>query len=94
MTFHFRGKDLLLRTTSALELEGSVKEILDVQKTIVLERSCANSVQKTRANKLMLFGFDQFQGVFLSTCFLARGLALFQHFVVDAGSLDSKKQDL
>ena len=51
-------------------------------------------MQKTRANKFVLFGFDQFQGAFLSTCFLARGLALFQQFVNDAGSLDSKKQDL
>ena len=84
-------KTFLLRTTCASELEGSVKEILDVQKTIVLERSCANSVQKTRANWLVLFGFDQFHGAF---CFLARGLALFQEFVDDAGSLDSKKQDL
>ena len=40
------------------------------------------------------FGFDQCQGAFLSTCFLTRGLALFQQFVDDAGSLDSKKQDL
>ena len=32
------------------------------------------------------FGFDQFQGAFLSTCFLSRGLALFQQFVDDAGS--------
>ena len=39
-------------------------------------------------------GFDEFQGAFLSTCFLARGLALFQQFVDDAGSVDGKKQDL
>ena len=31
---------------------------------------------------------------FLTTSFLARGLALFQQFVDDAGSLDNKKQDL
>ena len=84
----------LLRTTCASEPEGSVKEILDVQKTIVLERSFANLVQKTRANKLVLFGFDQSQDAFLSTCFLARGLALLRQFVDDASSLYSKKQDL
>ena len=39
------------------------------------------------------FGFDQFQGAFLSTCFLARELALFQQFVDDAGSVDGKRQD-
>ena len=39
-------------------------------------------------------GFDQFQGAFLSTGFLALELALFQQFVDDAGSLDGKKQDL
>ena len=37
-------------------------------------------------------GFDQFQGAFLSTCFLALELALFQQFVDDAGSLDGKTQ--
>ena len=31
-------------------------------------------------------GFDQFRGAFLSTGFLALGLALFQQFVDDAGS--------
>ena len=41
-----------------------------------------------------LFGFDQFQGAFLSTCFLAHGLALFQQFVDDASSVDGPKQDL
>ena len=60
----------------------------------MLERSYSILVQKTRANKLVLFGFDQFQGAFVSTCFIARGLALFQQFVENAGSLDSKKQDL
>ena len=40
----------------------------------MLERSCANLVQKTRANKLVPFRFDPFQGAFLSTCFLAKGL--------------------
>ena len=30
----------------------------------------------------------------MSTCFLARKLALFEQFVDDAGSVDSKKQDL
>ena len=39
-------------------------------------------------------GFDQFQGAFLSTGFLALEIALFQQFVNDAGSLDGKKQDL
>ena len=39
-------------------------------------------------------GFDQFQGAFLRTCFLAQGLALFQQFVNDAGSVDGMKQDL
>ena len=39
-------------------------------------------------------GFDQFQGAFLSTVFLALELALFQQFMNDAGSLDGKKQDL
>ena len=39
-------------------------------------------------------GFDQLQGAFLSTCFLALELALFQQLVDDAGSLDGKKQDL
>ena len=38
--------------------------------------------------------FDQFQGAFLSTCFLSRGLAVFEQFVDDAGSVDGKKQDL
>ena len=38
--------------------------------------------------------FDQFQGAFLSTGFLALKLALFQQFLDDAGSLDGKKQDL
>ena len=37
-------------------------------------------------------GFDQFQGAFLSTGFLALELALFQQFVDDAGSLDGKTQ--
>ena len=41
-----------------------------------------------------VLGFDQFQGAFLSTCFLARGLALFEQFVDDAGSVDGKKQIL
>ena len=41
-----------------------------------------------------VLGFDQFQGAFLSTCFLARGLALFEQFMNDAGSVDGKKQDL
>ena len=41
-----------------------------------------------------VLGFDQFQGAFLTTCFLARGLALFKQFVDDAGSVDGKKQDL
>ena len=36
------------------------------------------------------FWFD----AFLSTCFLARGLAPFQQFVEIASSLDGKKQDL
>ena len=40
-----------------------------------------------------VLGFQQFQGVFLSTCFLARGLALFEQFVDDAGSVDGQKQD-
>ena len=40
------------------------------------------------------FGFDQFQGAFLSTCFLAQVLALFQQFVDDASSVDGQKQDL
>ena len=40
------------------------------------------------------FGFDQLQGAFLSTCFPARGLALFQQFVDDAGSLEAKKPEL
>ena len=39
-------------------------------------------------------GFDQFQGAFLSTGFLALELALFQQFLDDAGSLCGKKQDL
>ena len=39
------------------------------------------------------FGFDHFQGAFLSTYFLARELALFQQFVDDAGSVDGKRQD-
>ena len=77
-------KTFLLRTTCPSEPEGSVKEVLDVQKTIVLERS-NKFVAETRASK---------QAAFLSTCFLARGLSLFQQFVDDAGSLDSKKQDL
>ena len=38
-------------------------------------------------------GFDQFQGAFLSTGFLALELALFQPFMDDAGSLDGKTQD-
>ena len=38
--------------------------------------------------------FDQFQGAFLSTCFLARWLALFQHIVDDAGSVDGQNQDI
>ena len=37
-------------------------------------------------------GFDQFQGAFLITGFLALELALFQQFVDDAGSLDGKTQ--
>ena len=37
--------------------------------------------------------FDQFQGAYLSTCLLARGLLLFQQFVGDAGYVDGKKQD-
>ena len=41
-----------------------------------------------------VLAFDQFQGSFMSTCFLARGLALFEQFVDDAGSVDGKKQDL
>ena len=41
-----------------------------------------------------VLGFDQFQGAFLSTCFLARGLALFELFVDDAGSVNGKKRDL
>ena len=61
----------------------------------MLERSCANLVLLVcNPNKLVLFGFDQFQGAFLTTCFLARGLALFQQFVDNAGSLDCKKQYL
>ena len=71
-----------------------MKEILDVQKTIVLERSCSNLAQKSRANKLVLFGFDQFQSEFLSMCFLARGLVLFEQFMDDANSVDGQKQDL
>ena len=39
-----------------------------------------------------VLGVDQFQGAFLSTCFLARGLALFQQFVDDAGSLEARPQ--
>ena len=39
-------------------------------------------------------GFDQFQGAFLSTGFLALELALFQQLLDDAGSLDGNKQDL
>ena len=35
-----------------------------------------------------------FEGAFLSTCFLALELALYQQFVDDAGSIDCKKQDL
>ena len=41
-----------------------------------------------------VLGFDQFHGEFMSTCFLARGLALFEQFVDDAGSVDGNKQDL
>ena len=51
--------------------------------------------QKTRAKKsgaflidVWILGFDQFQGAFLSTGFLALELALFQQFLDDAGSLD------
>ena len=54
--------------------------------------------QRTRAKKSGAFlidvinrwnlGFDQFQGAFLSTGFLALELALFQQFLDDAGSLD------
>ena len=39
-------------------------------------------------------GFDQFQGAFLNSGFLALELALFQQFLDDAGSLDGKKQGL
>ena len=41
-----------------------------------------------------VLGFDQFQVAFLSTCFLAGELALFELFVDDAGSVDSQKQNL
>ena len=45
-----------------------------------------SGAKKNCANKLVLFlGFDQFQGAFLITFFLTRGLALFQQFVDDAG---------
>ena len=60
----------------------------------MLQRSYCILVQKTRANKLGLFGFDHFQGAFLSTCLLSRRLALFQQFLDDAGSVDGNKQDL
>ena len=38
----------------------------------------------------MEFWFDQFQGAFLNSCFLA----LFQQFVDGAGSVDGRRQDL
>ena len=41
-----------------------------------------------------VLGFDQFQIAFMSACFLARGLALFEQFVDDANSVDGQKQDL
>ena len=82
-----------------MERERSVQKILDVQK------QSASSIlfrllPKTRAKKVVLFidvwnlRFDQFQGAFLSTGFLALELALFQQFLDDASSLDGKKQDV
>ena len=41
-----------------------------------------------------VLGFDQFQGAFLSACFLAGELALFELFVDDADSVDGQKQNL
>ena len=38
--------------------------------------------------------FDCFQGAFMSTCVLARGLALLEQFEDDAVSVGGKKQDL
>ena len=38
-----------------------------------------------------VLGFDQFQGAFMSTCFLARGLALFEQLVDDASSVEDLK---
>ena len=83
-----------MRTTCALEPEVSVKEFLDVQKTIVLERSCANFVQKTRANKLVLFGFDQFQDAFFEYLFSSSRASSVSTICGRCRFLDCKKQDL
>ena len=77
---------ILMRTTRVLNLTGSVKGALDVQK--VLPRFNGILVQKTPASKSVLF---QLQGAFL---LLVTLLALFQQFVDDAGSVDGKKQNL
>ena len=55
-----------------------------------------NSCLPIGAPRLMygIFRFDQFQGAFLSTCFVARVISLFEQFVDDADSVDVEKQDL
>ena len=63
-------------------------------KTKVLAGSYLDFCRKRVLKKWCFFidvwnlGFDQFQGAFLSTGFLALELALFQQFLDDAGSLD------
>ena len=76
-----------MTTTCILEFEGSEKEILDVQATIVLERFYSNLVRK----KLVLTNWCFFGIWSISRCifeyfFLTRGVALFQQFADDAGS--------
>ena len=54
MKIYCRGKEIFAENHVRFGASGLVKEILDVQKTIVLERSFSTLVQKTRANKLVL----------------------------------------
>ena len=60
----------------------------------MLERPCANLVQKTRANKLVLFGFDQFQGAFFEYLFSSSRASSVSTVCGRSRFQDCKKQDL
>ena len=88
-----------MRTAFVSELDKELHErTLRRPETLCQQDPNQFCCRKIGALRLMygILAFDQLQGAFLSTCFLARNtfLALFEQFVDNAGYVGGKKQDL